>query len=31
MKKTYVKPRLIKREKLSDVAAVTCTISHPCP
>ena len=30
MKKTYEKPRLIKREKLSDVTA-TCTPSHPCP
>jgi len=31
MKKTYQKPRLTKREKLSAVAAAICTISHPCP
>lgn len=30
MKKTYAKPRLIKREKLSVVTAV-CTPSRPCP
>jgi hypothetical protein len=30
MKKTYEKPRLAKREKLSYVTAA-CTPSHPCP
>ena len=30
MKKTYQKPRLSKREKLTAVVAVACTISHPC-
>ncbi|WP_445299302.1 putative RiPP precursor [Mesorhizobium sp. NZP2298] len=29
MKKTYVKPALVKRDKLSVVTA-NCTPSHPC-
>lgn len=30
MKKTYQKPVLVKRDRLSAIAAVACPISHPC-
>jgi hypothetical protein len=30
MKKTYVKPTFLKRDRLSAVTAVACTISKPC-
>jgi hypothetical protein len=30
MKKTYQKPVLSKREKLSAVTAIACPVSQPC-
>ncbi|WP_188394107.1 putative RiPP precursor [Mesorhizobium sp. SARCC-RB16n] len=30
MKKTYAKPTLSKREKLSAVTAIACPVSQPC-
>jgi hypothetical protein len=30
MKKSYERPLLVKRQKLSSVTAIQCTLSHPC-